>query len=223
MAPIGMVLAGVVVLREHFRAVQRVALALAVVAVALLTASYGAVPVAALGIAASWTTYSFVKKHSTLLALESMAAEMLVLVGPSIVLAFVFAGSSSSVPSSASTGEWLLLGASFLVTLVPLVMFARGAKGLPLTVMALGQYIVPTINFLLGWLAYDEELDGMRVAGFIVVWIAVAAVMIDSLRRRTRVGDAGRALQRPAAVPPVASGSCAGPSMASGSSTRATG
>jgi chloramphenicol-sensitive protein RarD len=66
--------------------------------------------------------------------------------------------------------------------------------------MALVQYIVPTINFLLGWLAYDERLDAWRVAGFVVVWIAVGTVMADALRRREAAPRAAALAGRRAAV-----------------------
>jgi chloramphenicol-sensitive protein RarD len=47
------------------------------------------------------------------------------------------------------------------------------------------QYSVPTINFLLGWLAYDEELDATRVAGFAMIWIALVVLALDTARRNT--------------------------------------
>ena len=56
-----------------------------------------------------------------------------------------------------------------------------------LTLLALLQYIVPTINFLLGWLAYDETLTRVRVLGFALVWIGLIAVTVDSLRRSRAV------------------------------------
>jgi chloramphenicol-sensitive protein RarD len=62
-------------------------------------------------------------------------------------------------------------------------MFALAAKRLPLSVLALVQYIVPTINFLLGWLVYNETLTLVRVAGFVLVWIGLIAVTIDSMNR----------------------------------------
>jgi chloramphenicol-sensitive protein RarD len=79
-----------------------------------------------------------------------------------------------------------LIAGTGIVTTVPLLMFAFAAQRLPLTVMALVQYIVPTINFLLGWLAYHEELDGLRVFGFVLVWIGLLIVTFDSLRRGRR-------------------------------------
>jgi chloramphenicol-sensitive protein RarD len=52
------------------------------------------------------------------------------------------------------------------------------------------QYSVPTINFLLGWLAYNESLDGTKVVGFAIVWVALAVLGVDTYRRS--VSSTGR-------------------------------
>jgi chloramphenicol-sensitive protein RarD len=184
--PIGLMVAGVFVLHETLHAVQRAALALAVVAVVVLTIGYGEVPWVSLIIASTWVIYSYIKKQSPLSATESLTAETLVLFLPAVALVLFEITRSNSAPHTASAGDWVLIALTGLVTAVPLIMFAMAAQRLPLTVMALVQYIVPTINFLLGWLAYDEHLDAVRVSGFVLVWIGLAAVSVDSVRRARR-------------------------------------
>ena len=83
-APIGTVLVGVLVLREPLVAAQRVALALAVAAVLVLSLSYGEVPVIALLLAVSWVVYGYLKKKVPLGPVESMAAESFVLAVPAV-------------------------------------------------------------------------------------------------------------------------------------------
>ena len=61
----------------------------------------------------------------------------------------------------------------------PLLLFAYAAKRLPLTVLGPTNYLVPIINFLLGWLVFDEALTPSRVLGFGLVWVALALVTID--------------------------------------------
>ena len=67
------------------------------------------------------------------------------------------------------------------------------------------QYSVPTINFLLGWLAYHEELRPTTVIGFAMVWLALALTTADTLRRaRTaRSGDEPSAADGALVVRPV--------------------
>jgi chloramphenicol-sensitive protein RarD len=69
----------------------------------------------------------------------------------------------------------------------------------PLTTLGPLQYVVPSINFLLGTVVYHEPMPTWRLAGFALVWLALAVITIDSLRaaRRLRV----RAAPVPVAEP----------------------
>jgi chloramphenicol-sensitive protein RarD len=49
-------------------------------------------------------------------------------------------------------------------------------------------YLVPIINFLLGWLVYDETLPAARVIGFALVWLALALVTYETARSSGRLG-----------------------------------
>ncbi|MEO7397594.1 MAG: EamA family transporter RarD [Ilumatobacteraceae bacterium] len=184
--PIGLMLAGVLVLHEQMRRVQQAALVLAVAAVIVLTVGYGSFPWVSLLIAISWVSYAFTKKRTTMTAVEGLTAETFVLAVPALVLVLWSASLDTGAPQTATATQWVLLALAGVVTTAPLLMFAMAAHRLPLTVMALLQYIVPTINFLLGWLAYHEQLSVVRVAGFALVWAGLAAVTTDSLRRMRR-------------------------------------
>jgi chloramphenicol-sensitive protein RarD len=76
---------------------------------------------------------------------------------------------------------------SGLATIVPLTLFAYAAQRMPLTVIGPLNYIVPTINFCLGWLVFHEDLPPSRVIGFALVWVGLAIAAVDAARRsRTR-------------------------------------
>jgi len=183
MAPLGTMAVGVLVLGERLRTAQRVAVALAVVAVCVLTVSYGRVPWIALTLAATWTAYGYLKKQVPLTGVQSMAAESLLLLIPAALVIAVTAGRDDSITSSASGGQLTLVLLSGLVTVLPLVMFAFAARRVPLTVLGPMQYAVPSINFLLGWLVYDEPLPASRVIGFGLVWAALVVLSVDAARR----------------------------------------
>jgi chloramphenicol-sensitive protein RarD len=72
----------------------------------------------------------------------------------------------------------LLLG---IATAVPLLLFAGAAHRTPLTVLGPMQYLVPTINFLLGWLLYNEDVSATKLIGFGLIWVCLALVITDSL------------------------------------------
>lgn len=182
-APIGTVMLGVLVLREHLRTAQRVALVLALASVVVLTVSYGRVPWLALAIAASWTAYGFLKKRVPLSPVESMASESFLLLAPAVVVVAALAGRSGSVPSTASPLEWLLVLGTGIATVGPLMLFAHAAPRVPLTILGPMQYIVPTMNFFIGWALYGEDLPLSRLAGFALVWIGLVVVSLDTAQR----------------------------------------
>jgi len=87
---------------------------------------------------------------------------------------------------TAGAVDWILIAFLGVITAIPLMMFAYAAQRIPMTVIGPMQYSVPVINFLLGWLAYDETLTTSRVVGFSLVWIALVALTIDTIRRARR-------------------------------------
>ena len=182
-APLGTMAVGVVVLHERLRGAQIVAITFAVAAIAVISASYGRVPWLALVIAATWTVYAYLKKQVPLTAVDSMAAETFVMLVPAITVTTLLAARTTSVPLSATTGELLLVACSGLATVVPLTLFAFASRRVPLSVLGPMQYVVPTTNFLLGWLAYHEDLPRERIVGFVLVWIGLLLASIDTAWR----------------------------------------
>ncbi len=187
-APLATMTIGVRVLGERMRAAQIVTAALGVGSVVVLTVGYGRVPVYALLIAASWSTYGYLKRTVPLSPIDSLTAETSVLVVPAIVLVLWHLQYSTNVFRSADAVEWvavLLLG---VITVVPLTMFAYAAQRIPMTVIGPMQYSVPVINFLLGWLAFDEDVSGTKFAGFGLVWVALVVLTVDTVRRARASG-----------------------------------
>jgi chloramphenicol-sensitive protein RarD len=183
LAPLGTIAVGVIVLHEKLSRAQEFVFVLAVVAVGILTFSYGRVPWLALIIASSWVVYGYLKKHVPLTPVESMAAESFIVLVPAIIAVTVVAGRSTSIPQTASAAQFVLVLCSGLATIVPLTLFAYAAQRMPLSVMGPLNYIVPTINFCLGWLVFHESLPPSRVVGFALVWVGLAIATADAARR----------------------------------------
>ena len=196
MAPLATMILGVTVLGEPASRLQKAALGLAAAAVVVLTLSYGRPPWIALVIAVSWSLYGLLKRQVPLTPIESLAGETLILLVPAVILVAVVAGRSDSVPSSATAGDWALIALTGVVTAVPLLLFAVAAQRVPFTLLGALQYLVPTINLLLGWLVYDESMPADRLVGFALVWIALIAVTVDQAATSSRrsVRESARAL-----------------------------
>lgn len=182
MAPLGTMVLGVTVLHEHASRLHKAALALAALAVVVLTISYGRPPWVALIIAATWSIYGLLKRQVPLTAIESLAGETFLLTVPAVVLVAVMAGTDGSIPTTATGGEWVLVLLTGVVTAVPLLLFAVAAQRVPFTLLGALQYLVPTINFVLGWLVYGEPMPIDRLIGFAFVWAALVAVTVDRVR-----------------------------------------
>ncbi len=184
-APLFTSILGVVVLGERLRTLQKIALGFAVAAVVVLTFSFGRPPFIALAIAASWAVYGLLKKQVPLRPVESLTAETIVLMPLAVVLMVWSFSRDAGIPNTASTMEFVLVLFTGLITAVPLLLFAHSALRLPLTIIGPLQYLVPVINFLLGWLMYDEPLDSARFVGFVLVWLGLACSLADTMRTRT--------------------------------------
>jgi chloramphenicol-sensitive protein RarD len=196
MAPLATMLLGVTVLGERASRLQRAALVLAAAAVVVLTVSYGRPPWIALVIAASWSLYGLLKRQVPLSPIESLAGETFILLVPAVVLVAAMSGAADSIPSSATAGHWVLVALTGVVTAVPLLLFAVAAQRVPFTLLGALQYLVPSINLVLGWLVYHESMPADRLVGFALVWVALVAVAMDKVgtpsQRAAR--HAGRAM-----------------------------
>jgi chloramphenicol-sensitive protein RarD len=181
-APILTIVVGVFVLHEKLRGIQRVAVSFAVGGIIVLTAAYGRVPWIALIIATSWTFYAYLKKKVPLAPLESLTAEVIVLAVPAFIYLCTTWNNVGSVPNTASSVEWIFVAFTGVITAVPLLMFASASQRTPLTILGPMQYIVPTMNFLIGWLMFDELLTSSKVAGFSLIWVCLALVLTDLFR-----------------------------------------
>ena len=182
---------GFVFLRERPRPVQWIAVAMAAAGVLWLTVQTGRLPWIALVLALSFGLYGLVRKTAPLGALEGLGLETL-LMAPVAAAALVFwtsQGTSAFAIGETSTLVWLLLAGP--ITAVPLLLFAAGARRLPLTTLGLVQYISPTMQFVLGVWLFHEPLAPARMMAFALIWAALAVYSAEGL---------WRSRQRPAAA-----------------------
>jgi chloramphenicol-sensitive protein RarD len=96
------------------------------------------------------------------------------------------------------TGHTLLLIAAGPVTAVPLLLFAVGARRLPLATLGLLQYVNPTLQFLWGVFVDHEPMPPARWIGFVLVWVALVVFALEGWWAHRR-GTTARA--RPSAQP----------------------
>ena len=173
---------GFVFLHERPRKAQWVAFALATSGVLWMAVQSGHVPWLALLIAMTFGFYGLMRKTATLGALEGMSLETMLL-APLAVVALLWAGPSgpgSQWPAH-DAHTWLFFLLSGPVTAIPLLLFAAGARRVPLSTMGFLQYITPSILALMGVFLYGETFAGPRAVGFVFIWVALALYTAEGL------------------------------------------
>lgn len=181
--PLVNVLLGFLLLHERLRPGQWAAVALAGAGVAWLTWQGGHPPWIGLGLALSFGFYGLLRKTAALGALEGLSLETLILfpfaMGYLIILTVGHHNAFAAAPPSS---QWLLAAAG-PITAIPLLLFAAGARRISLSLLGLLQYIGPTLQLLLGVWLYREPFGGARLAGFAMIWAALALYSAEGLWR----------------------------------------
>lgn len=152
---------------------QWFAVALAASGVAIMVVVSGVVPWIGLTLAATFGLYGMLRKKASTGPINGLFLETLLLVPPTIIaLVWLSANGSLSYVQPLGRNE-ILLALGGLVTAVPLVLYAQGARALPLGLSGLLVYVTPTIQFLVGWLFYNESISLASWFGFVCIWVAL--------------------------------------------------
>lgn len=184
--PLVSVLIGAVVLRERLSPAQWVAIALAGLAVAVLTFEAGKLPVVALGLTATWAAYAFLKKQLPLGPNQGFTLEVMILSPFALAYAGWLAAKGQAHFLTGDGHTSLLLLGCGLVTAVPLMLYANGAKLLRLSTIAMMQYLSPTLIFLTAVFVFGEEFGRARAIAFPMIWAALAIYSLAMLRGARR-------------------------------------
>jgi chloramphenicol-sensitive protein RarD len=184
--PLLSVVLGVLVFRERLGRMQWVAVGLGFAAVLVISVAGGHFPWIAVLLATSFGLYGLVKKVVPLAPTASLTAEGMVLFLPAVGYLVVRQAHGTATLTGHGAGHVVLLIASGVVTVLPLLAFAGAARSLPLSVLGLLQYLTPVVQFLIGVLWQHEHMIPARWVGFVLVWIALILLSVEGLRRSRR-------------------------------------
>lgn len=180
--PLFSVLLAAVLLKESLDGRQKIAIALAVVAVALLAWESGGIPWVSVGLALSWGFYAFFKKSLPVGPNQGFFLEVLVLTIPALgYIAYTEINGAGHFGDTGMTDILLLLGCG-VVTAVPLMLYANGAKLLKLSTIGIMQYIAPTMIFIIAVFVFKEPFGPYKLMAFVLIWIALAIYTSSLLR-----------------------------------------
>lgn len=184
--PLFSVLVGAVLLREKLGRAQLAAVALAFGAVLVLWYDAGSLPWPAIGMTVSWAFYAFFKKWLPIGPNQGFLLEVLILLPPALAYLAYLAATGQGHFTESPSNTWMLIGAG-VITAVPLITYANGAKLLRLSTIGILQYIAPTLIFLVAVFIFDEPFGHARMIAFPMIWAALVIYSVSlwqQLRRR---------------------------------------
>ena len=189
MSPVISIVLGLCFFREKLKLLQWFAFALVIAGVLILTVFTGAPPWVSLGLAFSFSLYGLLKKNVSLTALESLGAETLIASPFCLLLLFMPLGTTQGSVFPDWQGLFyltelpvhtlvlfLLCGA---VTTLPMYLFSKGAKMLPLSTLGFVQYVNPTLTFLSGVFVFREAFPLKNLIAYGCIWTAVILYVIS--------------------------------------------
>ena len=172
-----------VLLRERLSRAQIIALSFAGIAVLILTVDAGKLPVAAFWLTLSWGFYAYFKKSLPVGPNQGFMLEVLILLPLAIgyVIYLSYQGDSHFLTTPRNT--LLLLGCG-VVTAVPLMFYANGAKLLRLSTIAMMQYIAPTMIFIIAVFVFNEPFGSAKMVAFPLIWLSLVVYSVSVFRNR---------------------------------------
>ena len=169
------------VLNEHLRPAQWIAIGCAAAGVALMIIRVGRPPWIALALAATFGAYGLLRKQSILGPLVGLGLETLLL--SPFALAFIIwrQVNGSGALGHVSVSSHALLLCAGIVTALPLLLFAYGARRIRFTTLGLLQYIAPTVQFALGVWLYGEAFSRAQASAFLFIWAGLVVYTVDNV------------------------------------------
>lgn len=182
LVPLLNVLFGFLLLRERFSRWQWLAIGLAFLAILNLMQQAQQLPWLGLIIALTFAGYGLIRKLVQVQGMLGLWLEMLTLLPLALGLLW-YLNQQGTVSFGSSWEVDGLLATTGAITSLPLLLFAAGARRLPLATLGVLQFIAPTCFFLLGIFVYKEPFSEVEGLSFGLIWLAVA-IYLSQLRQQ---------------------------------------
>ncbi|WP_024304598.1 EamA family transporter RarD [Pseudogulbenkiania sp. MAI-1] len=187
--PLVNVLLGRLFLGERLAPPQKAAVGLAALGVLWLTILAGTPPWVALSLGLSFGCYGLLRKKAPLASLPGLALETFLMLPLALGALLWFESQGHGAFGHGGGLRDALLAGAGVVTAIPLLLFAAGARRLKLATVGVIQYTSPIMQLLLGAWLFNEPFGVGRLVGFGFIWAGLAlysgAGLLDYLRERS--------------------------------------
>ena len=147
----------------------------------------GGLPWVSLALCISWGFYAFFRKTLPIGPNQGFFLEVLLLSVPSIGYIIWLEATGRGHFGDTGTADVLWLLSCGIVTAVPLMVYANGAKLLKLSTIGIMQYIAPTMIFIAAVFFFHEPFGHAQMAAFVLIWAALivySGSMLNGVRTR---------------------------------------
>jgi len=180
--PLVSVLLGIIFLKERLNVWQMLSFALAAIGVVILTVQHGNFPWIAITLAVTFGLYGLAKKLIKVDSSIGLTFETAI-VSPIAFIYIAFLEFKGTGSFSIFTLDSLLFTGAGPATALPLLLFAKGAQRIPLTMMGFLQYIAPTISLLLGIFIFGELFTNTHLLTFGLIWTSLIIFSFSRTKR----------------------------------------
>jgi len=179
-------LLGVIFLKERLHRWQILSVILAVIGVVFLTIQFHRLPWIALTLAFSFGFYGLLRKTANVKSVPGLCVELMVLFPLAGAYLFWFTDAPGFFGSTQGSIYALLLGTG-VITAIPMLLFAHGAKRIQYITVGFIQYLAPTGQLLSGVLLFDEPFTQSHLVAFAFIWSALIIYTITAVYQFKRL------------------------------------
>lgn len=170
LAPILNILGGFIFFKERVSLLQKLSIGFASAGSLYYVFSVAVFPWLGFVLGFSFAAYGLMRKFMNSPAVPGLLIETLLILPVTLLFVIWMVGNTKVAFLAIDNATDALLIMAGIVTVVPLALFTAGAKILPMTTAGILFFITPTLQFLIGYLFFNEPFNTDQFIGFIGIW-----------------------------------------------------
>ena len=170
LSPVINMMGGYIFFHERISKLKQWAVLFAITGALYYVFSGDSFPWLGLLIGITFASYGVARKAMVTSSVPGLFIETLLLLPFILIFSLWFYANYDLAIFNVNLSTDILLILAGIVTVIPLALFTAGAKLLPMTTVGILFLITPSIQFLVGYVIYDEPVNFNQLLGFTGVW-----------------------------------------------------